>query len=96
MTTHATESGEPESSVWMSGIATLTMLLSRTDMNMPTISTASGTIQPPSRGAGGDGTGAGAARTSVRGSTSTVRGAVLVRCPTSAVMAKIPPYLPTG
>src|SRR5882757_11451613 len=31
---------------WMVGIATFTMLMSSTDMNMPTISTSNGTSQP--------------------------------------------------
>ena len=53
VTTQATASAEPLSSTWMSGIATLTMLLSNTDMKLPTISTASGTIQPRSGGGAG-------------------------------------------
>src|SRR5713226_4279703 len=36
-------------SFWMVGIATFTMLVSRIDMNMPTISTASGMPHPPER-----------------------------------------------
>ncbi len=38
-------SGDALREVCIFGIATLTMLVSSTDMNMPTISTASGTIQ---------------------------------------------------
>src|SRR6185295_17043657 len=53
VTTQATASAEPLSSTWMSGMATLTMLLSNTDMKLPTISTASGTIQPRSGGGAG-------------------------------------------
>src|SRR4051794_38478382 len=45
----------------MVGIATLMMLMSSTDMNMPTISTASGTPQPRSDGGGAGAAGAGGA-----------------------------------
>src|SRR3954471_20144214 len=69
VTTQATASAEPLSSTWMSGIATLTMLLSSTDMKLPTMSTASGTIQPRS----GGGAGAAVGRT-VRGAVSSTRG----------------------
>ena len=36
---------------WIVGIATLTMLVSRIDMNMPTMSTARGRPHPPDRAA---------------------------------------------
>jgi hypothetical protein len=45
VTTHSMSSGDALSAVCILGIATLTMLVSSTDMNMPTINTASGTIQ---------------------------------------------------
>ena len=89
----ATALAEPLSSTWMSGIATLTMLLSSTDMKLPTISTASGTIQPRSC----VGAGAAVGRTA-RGVTSAVGG----RCSrtlflsSTAVTGTPPTYLPTG
>ena len=42
---HWTSAVLPPSSVWIVATATLTMLVSRMDMNMPAISTASGTTQ---------------------------------------------------
>src|SRR3954451_16423956 len=60
----------------MVGIATLMMLMSSTDMNMPTISTASGTPQPRSDGGGAGAAGAGGAGAAARGtsrSTTAVR-----------------------
>ena len=42
---HCTSAVLPPSSVWIVATATFTMLVSRIDMNMPAISTASGTTQ---------------------------------------------------
>ncbi|GAA5159209.1 hypothetical protein GCM10023321_40010 [Pseudonocardia eucalypti] len=47
MVTHWISSVLAPKSFWMDGTATFTMVMSRSDMNMPTISTASGTTQPP-------------------------------------------------
>src|SRR5215207_7780090 len=58
----------------MVGIATLMMLMSSTDMNMPTISTASGTPQPRSDGGGVGAAGAGGAGAAARGTSRSATG----------------------
>jgi hypothetical protein len=50
-------SGEAPNCPCITGIATLTMLVSRTDMNIPTTTTASGSTQLVEVGAGGGGAG---------------------------------------
>src|SRR4051794_27423342 len=59
------------------GIATLTMLVSRIDMNMPTMSTTSGRPQPPD-GAGG--CGAAGARSGSTAAGAAAAGAGAARC----------------
>src|SRR5882757_2524126 len=71
-------SGEAPNWPCITGIATLTMLVSRTDMNIPTTTTASGNNQLVGAGAGGGGAGevvplgpAGGLAAAVRGAGST-------------------------